>query len=402
MSTIRTATATVLLGLVACSDPTTAPRPGAPEPSIKFWETSATLRWNQIARAQTTLLHGGVPISQQFGTRSFAYLSLAQYNAVVGAEHAQATGDHPSVAAAVAGASAVVLSSFYPDQASYFEDQVRAQESSPQWAGEAHTDVAAGEALGRSTGSAVVSSAATDGFTASVAGVTIPVCPGCWFSAPGKVPVFPLLGSMRPFFLTAGDQFRPPAPPAFGSAEYQAALEEVRQISDNRTASQDALARFWAAPAGFAAAAQAYSNEIAAEEISKFHLDERRAAHALALANMAAMDAFIACHDAKYTYWLIRPPQADPGIVPDIPLPNHPSYPSNHSCVTGSTMAVLARLFPSDSGYLTGLADSAAISRVYGGIHYRFDTTVGLELGRRVAAYALEHDVTGQDAYALH
>jgi membrane-associated phospholipid phosphatase len=401
MPTIRTTMATALLGLAACSDQTTAPSSAAFQPSIKFWEASATLRWNQIARDQTTLLHAGAPVSQQLGTRSLAYLSLAQYNAAVAAEHTTTTGDHPSVAAAVAGASAVVLSLFYPDQASYFDAQVAAQEAAPQWAGETHTDVAAGEALGRDIGAAVVASANTDGFTSSVAGVVIPICPGCWFSAPGKVPVFPLLGSMRPFFLTAGNQFRPGPPPAFGSAEYLAALQEVRQIADSRTAAQDALAKFWAAPGGFTAVAQAYSNQVATEEIAKFHLDERHAAHVLALANMVAMDAFIACHDAKYTYWLIRPPQADPGIVTAIPLPNHPSYPSNHSCVTGSTMAVLARLFPSDSGYLTGLADSAAISRVYGGIHYRFDTTVGLELGRTIAAYAFEHDVVGQDPYVL-
>jgi membrane-associated phospholipid phosphatase len=117
--------------------------------------------------------------------------------------------------------------------------------------------------------------------------------------------------------------------------------------------------------------------------------------------NMAAMDAFIASHDAKYTYWMIRPPQADPGIVPDIPLPNHPSYPSNHASVTGSSMAVLAALFPSDANYLNGLADQAAISRIYGGIHYRFDMDAGLALGRRVASYALEHDMDGHKAYAL-
>jgi hypothetical protein len=390
-----------LLGLIACSEQATTPSSADRQPSVTFWEASATLRWNKIAREQTTLLHGGAPINQQFGTRSLAYLSLAQYNAAVAAEHANATGDHASVAAAVAGASAVVLSAFFPDQASYFAAQVSQQEASPRWPGERQTDAAAGEAIGRSIGSAVVSSAGTDGFTPSAAGVVVPVCPGCWFSAPGKDPIFPLLGSMRPFFLTSGDQFRPPPPPAFGSPEFVAALQEVRHFSDTRTAEQDALARFWAAPGGFAATAQAYSNQIAAGEIAKFHLDERRAAHALALANMAAMDAFIACHDAKYTYWLIRPPQADPGIVPDIPLPNHPSYPSNHSCVTGSAMAVLAQLFPSDADSLNGLADSAAISRVYGGIHYRFDARVGLELGRKIAAYALAHDVVGQEPFTL-
>ena len=121
----------------------------------------------------------------------------------------------------------------------------------------------------------------------------------------------------------------------------------------------------------------------------------------LALANMTAMDAFIACHDGKYTYWMIRPSQTDPGIVPDIPLPNHPSYPSNHACVTGSSTAILAHFFPADAGYLNGLGEEAAESRIFGGIHYRFDKDAGLALGRTVAAYALAHDVNGHDTYGL-
>jgi hypothetical protein len=64
-------------------------------------------------------------------------------------------------------------------------------------------------------------------------------------------------------------------------------------------------------------------------------------------------------------------------------------------------MAVLAALFPSDANYLNGLADQAGISRIYGGIHYRFDMDAGLALGRTIASYALEHDVDGHEAYAL-
>jgi hypothetical protein len=175
----------------------------------------------------------------------------------------------------------------------------------------------------------------------------------------------------------------------------------VRFYSDNRTHEEDSLAKFWASPNGYTNSAASYSNQIATDEITKFHLDDVRAAHVLAAMNMAAMDAFIASHDAKYTYWMIRPPQADPGIVPDIPLPNHPSYPSNHASVTGASMAVLAAFFPSDADYLNGLADQAAISRIYGGIHYRFDMDAGLTLGRTVASYALQHDVNGHEAYAL-
>jgi hypothetical protein len=389
------------LAIAACSDQSVAPksvlRPALSAEATKFWEASATLRWNEIARVQT-LTH---TVSQQFGNRSFAYLSLAQYNAAVAAEAAKRRGDHASVAAAIAAASATVLGSLYPDQAATFDAEAAGQGSDGEWPGEDHTDFAAGADVGRAVGANVVASAATDGFTNSVAGVTIPVCAGCWVSAPGKLPVFPRLAEMRTFFLLSSSQFRPGAPPAFGSPEFETALAEVRYYSDNRTHVEDSLAKFWASPNGFTNSAQSYTNQVAVEEITKFHLDEIRAAHVLAIMNMVAMDAFIASHDAKYTYWMIRPPQADPDIVLAIPLPNHPSYTSNHAAVTGSSMAVLAALFPSDASYLNGLADQAALSRIYGGIHYRFDMDAGLALGRTVASYALAHDVVGHEAYGL-
>ena len=359
---------------------------------------TAAARWNAIAGAQT-LTHAAV--SQQLGARIFAYLSLAQYNAASGAEDAKGGEHRASAPAAVAAASAAVLGSFYPDQTASFDALLAAQESESQRPGERHSDFAAGAAIGRAVGAAVIARAATDGFTSSADGVIIPVCPGCWTSAQGKIPVFPRLSEMRTFFLKTASQFRPGPPPAFGSPAFLTDLAEVRSFSDNRTHVQDSIAKFWASPGGFSNVAMAYTNQIATREIDKFHLNELRAAHVLAVMNMAAMDAFIASHDAKYTYWTIRPPQADPGIVPDIPLPNHPSYPSNHASVTGASMAVLAALFPSDANYLNGLADQAALSRIYGGIHYRFDMNAGLTLGRTVANYALEHDVDGHAAYAL-
>jgi hypothetical protein len=383
-----------------CSDHVVSPNAALPllsSNATKFWDASATIRWNEIARAQTQTHR----VSQQFGSRTFAYLSLAQYNAAVAAEDVKNRGEHASVRAAVAEASALVLGAFYPDQALYFDAQVANQESEPRSPGENHDDFASGVAVGHDVGAAVVASAARDGFTSSVDGATMPVCPGCWISAPGKVPAFPRLKEMRTFYLLAANQFRPAPPPTFGSAEFLAALAEVRSFSDHRTREQDSLAKFWASPGGFSNCAQSYNNEIATGEITKFHLDEVRAASVLAVMNMAAMDAFIASHDAKYTYWFIRPSQADPGIVLAIPLPNHPSYTSNHAAVTGSSMAVLASFFPSDAAYLNGLADQAAISRIYGGIHYRFDMDAGLALGRTIASYALQHAVNGHQAYVL-
>jgi hypothetical protein len=62
----------------------------------------------------------------------------------------------------------------------------------------------------------------------------------------------------------------------------------------------------------------------------KYHLDERDAAHVLALVNMAGFDAIVGGFDAKFAYWFIRPTQADPLITLVVALPNFPSYPSAH------------------------------------------------------------------------
>jgi hypothetical protein len=146
---------------------------------------------------------------------------------------------------------------------------------------------------------------------------------------------------MRPFFLESANQFRPGPPPAFGSAEFLAALEEVRQFSDNRTPDQLRIAQFWALTTGSLSAG--FWNEEASNRIERYHLNERRAARALALVHMAAMDATIACYDAKYTYWFIRPYRADPAIT--TPIDGKPSIiPVGHAC-SRAAMSVLACSF---------------------------------------------------------
>ncbi len=112
----------------------------------------------------------------------------------------------------------------------------------------------------------------------------------------------------------------------------------------------------------------------------------------------AEFDALIGCFDAKYHYWFIRPPQADPAITLPIGLPPHPSYPSAHSCVSGSATGVLAAIFPNERDRLEAVAIEASLSRLYAGIHYRFDFVTGLALGRAVAAKAMAADL---DAVAI-
>ncbi len=383
-------TGALLLG--ACRDEaaTTGPAAGPAARAVKFWEAGATVGWNRIAR-DLVVEHatGAAP-----AIRVYALLSVAQYNAVVAAEDAGSGPQRPSPAAAVAGASAAVLTYLYPGKAGFLGDQVEAQAAGGRWPGEQGMDFASGEAIGREVAEGIIERAKTDGYFAPFTG-TVPTCPGCWVNGPAG-PAFATLGQAKRFFLASGDQFRPPPPPAFGSAEFLAGLGEVRQISDTRTARQDSIAKFWSLQGG-TISPLGYWNLVASELAVRYHLNERRAAHTLALMNAAGFDAVVASHEAKYTYWLIRPTQADPAITLPIALPSFPSYPSNHAAISAAAATVLGNVFPADRAALEAAAVEAGVSRIYGGIHYRFDVDAGLELGRKVGRYVLEQGPAGHE-----
>jgi hypothetical protein len=112
-------------------------------------------------------------------------------------------------------------------------------------------------------------------------------------------------------------------------------------------------------------------------------------AAAFAALSLAYADAHIACWDAKYQHWYIRPSQADPSITTLVPLPSHPSYPSAHSCLSSAGASVLAALFPTEARQFNELTKQSGESRIAAGLHYRFDCDAGDEIGRRAAALAL-------------
>ena len=400
--------ATLIMGgvVAACADSSTATLPPqssavtASSDAVKFWEAGASVEWNTVLRDLIAGKPAASKPNQQAMLRAFTYLSLAQYDAIIAAEDGKDGAMHRSARGAVGGVSVVVLGYLFPSDVTTLESALQAQRTGTRYPGETRADFAAGEAIGRAIGAAVVASANTDRFTAPWTG-TVPIGPGLWFSSavPAAPPLLPLLGQMRPFFMASGNQFRPGPPPAFGSPEFLAALAEVRNFSDTRTPEQLAIAQYWAGTTG--ALVAGFWNGQIADLVISHRLDERRAAHAFALVNMAALDANIACHDAKYTYWLIRPSQADPAITRPIGLPNHPSYPSNHACVSGTVAYVLGSLFPDQAARLAAMADEAAESRLYAGIHYRFDKDAGLRIARQVADLALASDVREHAAFTL-
>jgi len=367
----------------ACTEvPTRVMQPTTPQlDAVKFWEDNATTRWNRRATelfGTTTLPNG-----QAAASRILTYLSIAQHRAALAAEASKDGSTHPSVSVAIGAASVVVLSQFYPLSAATLETQFDADLAAQGWPGRKNQDATSGEAVGRAVGAAVLAQAATDNYLAVVP-PTQPPGPGKW--APLPNPVRSLFG-VRPFFLTSADQIRPGPPPAFGSAEYLAALAEIRGISDTRTTEQVSIAQTWAfGAAPFTAGAE---NLIADQLLAEHHRSEKDAARILAYANAAAFDAQIACWDAKFFYYFIRPTQADPAITVAVPLPNHPSYPSGHACITAAIMSVLMDAFPSERDRLEEIIEIAGLSRMYGGIHYRFDIDAGGAIGRQAAALAL-------------
>jgi hypothetical protein len=165
-------------------------------------------------------------------------------------------------------------------------------------------------------------------------------------------------------------------------------LAEVRDFP--RTNLTNLTASFWEYYGG--RGAFEYWNDQATRVIYDYHLDTNppAAARVYAMADAAFADAFIACWDAKYTYWSPRPGMVDATIKSVFVTPNHPAYPSAHGCVSGAVGATLGRLFPDDATYFNGLANQAGEARIMGGIHFRTDCEVGLRIGQQVAGVVLE------------
>jgi membrane-associated phospholipid phosphatase len=329
---------------------------------------------------------------------AYGLLGVAQYLAVQRAEGADDGGRDllELDRGAVAGASAVVLTYLFPIQAQAFEDLVAAQSTAGPGGQAPHPAFTRGEEVGRAVAAEIVARARGDGFSAPFTG-TIPTGPGLWISNtnPATVAGGPLATSL-PWFLTSPSQFRPAPPPAFGSAAFTADLAEIRQLSDTRTVDQTRIATFWALNAGTPTAA-GFWIQVATDGIKGNGLSERAATHLYALLSATMYDAAIGCWDAKQTYWFIRPWQADAGItvVAAVGKPNHPSYPSGHSCVSSSGAEVLSAFFPDQRAHLDAMVTEAGLSRMYGGIHYRFDIDAGKALGRSVARFAIAADASG-------
>ena len=228
-----------------------------------------------------------------------------------------------------------------------------------------------------------------------------------------QAPLLPHWGTVRPLAMPSGTACgipaHPPYDPAPGSVFHQAA-REVLDIAATLTAEQKLIARFWADEPMLSPTPPGHWIAILLDIAERDALSAARLVEALARLGVAQHDAFIACWQAKYAFNLLRPVtyiqrHIDPEWRPLIETPPFPEYPSGHSTQSGACAVVLTALFGEDFAFddhthvdeglpvrrfasFWAAAEEAAMSRLYGGIHYRFGNEAGTEQGRCVGAYA--------------
>jgi len=243
--------------------------------------------------------------------------------------------------------------------------------------------------------------------------------PGVWVpTPPAFLPyLLPQWGFVAPFGMSSGSQFRPPGPPSLDSERYAADYNEVKElgaaVGSTRTEDQTQIALFWADGAG-TETPPGHWNSIAQIIGAAQGNTLEENARLFALLNIAMADAAICAWDAKYTFHFWRPVTAIAFAEPElnwasfIVTPPFPDYVSGHSTFSAAAATVLALFYGTEdlpftigSDFLPGVyrsfptcldaAEEAAVSRLYGGIHFRSANEDGLQAGINIGEWAATH-----------
>lgn len=420
---------------------------GDQKSAVNYWTNNPIIRWNEIAlelAAKYNLIPGPNPdgtytlptaanpagpppfpfAHPAYTSRMLAYLSVAQYDGLITAWHYKYTYNrlapsqndnsivaaygntslpsYPSDGAVIAAVSQTILTAMFPLEKEYLAQKAEEHLSSLLWSGSnVPSDITAGQTIGTEISKIALARAATDGM--SKAQCPKPVSDSIANSAYERygwkwenleipkrpVGLAPLYSQVKMWSVPDVALVRPVAPPAIGSAEFNAAAKELQDHQNNMTEEKRKIANWWQDGLG-TYTPPGHWNRFAKDFMIKYKVNPIRSARIFAYMNMAIQDAGISCWDAKYFYHYPRPIQAIPGFTTILGTPNFPSYTSGHSTFSAAAAAVLSYVFPAEKAQCEAWALEAAESRIYGGIHYRFDSEVGLTQGKAVADYTLE------------
>ncbi|WP_288426433.1 phosphatase PAP2 family protein [uncultured Spirosoma sp.] len=412
--------------------------------AVTYWGAGAVYRWNEIARELSARYNlppastadGKYPVpdaanpladprfpfaNPPYTARALAYLSVAQYDALVATWYYKkqynraapstvdsgikpalpvaAMSSYPSEDAVVAMASYTVLKAMFPGEVPYLDAKLAEHQNSRLWAGmNVASDVSAGTSLGSQVAAKVMARAKTDGMSTSnnqsvtggmIKDVQTRGLSEVWVSqeSPARPPMLPNYGVVKTWNFDQATmvKIRPDAPPAIGSPEFTKALDELKTIQRTQTREQARIANYWADGVG-SYTPPGHWHRTAANAAHDARYSEVRMARTLALVGTALMDAAICCWDTKYYYYYPRPQQF--GLKTSVGLPNFPAYTSGHSTFSGAAAVVLSGIFPDQADDFMAKANEASVSRMYGLIHYRFDCEVGMACGKKIGSFA--------------
>jgi hypothetical protein len=421
---------------------------------INYWSAGGIMRWNQklrelVARfnlppapkadntypapdAENPFADPNFPFSNPpYAVRAYSYISVGQYEAMKAAwyykyqynrpaPYKNDTGiqalmpqtdlpSYPSEDAVMSGVTADLMKLLFPAAVEEITLMAASQRNAALWSGKASsTDISVGLALGKSIAALMQARAGGDGMGAAAGNAALwkqlldNVGNGNFASTgqtawttrdiPARPPMLPNFGKVKAWNLTAQDivNVRPLPPPRTASAEMQQEIDEVKYFSDNITRERLAIVHKWADGAA-TYTPPGHWNDIATEYIRDANYSEVRAARAYAILNMAMHDAMVSCWETKFYYFNPRPSQMDPRIKTTTGIPNFPAFTSGHSNFSGAAAEALSYLFPANSTYFHEQATEAALSRLYGGIHYRSDVEVGLDQGKNCAQFTINY-----------
>ncbi len=415
--------------------------------AVEQWTNNPVVRWNEIALeliAKYNLIPGpnadgtytlpnpgnpdGPPAfpfaHPPYASRALAYMSVAQFDGLIAAWHykfeynrdapyvldpdiehafvANPIPAYPSDGAVVAAASGAVLKAMFPLEAAYLEQKQNEHLEALLLSGEAvPSDLDGGVKIGQEIAALALTRAAGDGMknaqtskavSDSIANAAYERFGWMWInqeSPQRPVGLTPLFGKVKMWNVPNVEATRPPVPPTPGSEAYNADVKILEGYLAEKNQEYRRIANFWQDGLG-TYTPPGHWNEFANRFIVESKMNTLRAARTLAYLNMAVMDAGISCWDAKYYYHYPRPIQTIEGFKTIAGTPNFPSYTSGHSVFSAAAAEVLAYVFPEKANLVRGWAEEAAISRVYGGIHWTFDATVGTTQGINVAQYSID------------
>lgn len=378
-------------------------------------QADAITEWNMKAGEVIAEARMGTPPA----VRVMAFVQTAAFeaaNAVTGRYPGSLVkaeaGSGAQADAAVAAASRAALLKMLPAQEATINAAYQAALAKLPEAGRA-----AGVAVGEKAAAAVFAARADD---AAIGPEQYRPATTVGTYVPTALPAVPQWPQRKPWLLARADQFRPAPPPALGSELWARDYNEVRTVGSRnstlRTAGQTDVARFWdfSLPAIYYGVVRSVAEQPGRELT--------RNARLYAAVAQAMDDGLIAIMDAKYHYNFWRPISAirngdtdgnaatdrDASWVSLIDSPMHPEYPSAHSILASSvgvlikaevgsgTLPVLATSSPTAKGAtrswtkVEDFTQEVAVSRIYGGIHYRVSTEVGSAMGRQLGELAVQ------------